>query len=177
MNIGLLIVKRSLGLLTLSASVLLLNGANPRGAAGAQMADHNSMTAGETTQAKIARAMSAGPLTVGKTVNKNLFGATNALGDVFEFAYRQTGADNRFIPTDCRCDECGPALHLERCHDHGLADAHLAKGLHKVDLYAKSARNAKPEPHVWRSRHHAVFHRSKNWQEIEDQTYWDFLHA
>jgi len=40
------------------------------------MADHNSMTeAGETTQAKIARAMSVRPPTVAKTVNENVSGA------------------------------------------------------------------------------------------------------
>jgi hypothetical protein len=56
---------RSLGLLTLAASVLLVNGANPRGAVHAQMADHSSATnVGETAQEKIARAMSAGPTDV-----------------------------------------------------------------------------------------------------------------
>jgi hypothetical protein len=60
--------KLSLGLVTLSASVLLVNGTNPRGAAHAQTADHSSTTdAGETTQAKIARAMSAGPADVAKS--------------------------------------------------------------------------------------------------------------
>jgi hypothetical protein len=59
------LVKRSLGLLTLAASVLLVNGTNPRGAVHAQTADHSATTdAGETTQAKIARAMSAGPTDV-----------------------------------------------------------------------------------------------------------------
>ena len=60
-------VKRGLGLLILSASVLLVNGTNPRCAAHARTADHSSATdAGETTQAKIARAMSAGPTDVVK---------------------------------------------------------------------------------------------------------------
>jgi hypothetical protein len=61
-------VKQMRWLLTLSASVLLVNAANPRGAAHAQMADHSSMTdSGETTQAKIARAMSAGPADIAKS--------------------------------------------------------------------------------------------------------------
>jgi hypothetical protein len=43
-------VKRSLGLLTLSASVLLVNETNPRDAAHAQVPDHRSATDGvETT--------------------------------------------------------------------------------------------------------------------------------
>ncbi len=59
------LITRSLGLLTLAASVLLVNGAYPRGPFHAQMADHSSaMDAGETTQEKIARAMSAGPTDV-----------------------------------------------------------------------------------------------------------------
>jgi hypothetical protein len=59
------LMKRSLGLLTLSASVLLVNGANPRGPVHAQAPPHGSATdVGETTQAKIARAMSAGPTDV-----------------------------------------------------------------------------------------------------------------
>ena len=61
-------VKRSLGLLALSASMLLVNGTNPRGAARAQAAAHSSAAdAGETTQAKITRAMSAGPTDVAKS--------------------------------------------------------------------------------------------------------------
>jgi hypothetical protein len=61
-------VKRSLGLLTLSASVLLVNETNPRDAAHAQVLDHSSATdAGETTQAKIERALSAGPPGVAKS--------------------------------------------------------------------------------------------------------------
>jgi len=59
---------RSLALLALLATVLLVNGANPRVAAHAQMTDHSSMTdAGEPTQAKIARAMSAAPTDVAKS--------------------------------------------------------------------------------------------------------------
>jgi hypothetical protein len=45
---------------TLLAGVLFVNGANPRGAARAQ-------TPGETTQAKIARAESAGPAEIAKS--------------------------------------------------------------------------------------------------------------
>jgi hypothetical protein len=60
--------KRSLGLLTLSASVLLVNETNPRDAADAQVPDHGSaMDAVETTQAKIARALSAGPPEVARS--------------------------------------------------------------------------------------------------------------
>jgi hypothetical protein len=56
------LMKPSLGLLTLSASVLLMNGAIPRHTVHAQaVAQSSAMEAGETTQAKIARAMSAGP--------------------------------------------------------------------------------------------------------------------
>jgi len=59
---------RSLGLLALSAGVLLVNGTGPRGAAHAQTAEHPSATnSGETAQAKIARAMSAGPAEVAKS--------------------------------------------------------------------------------------------------------------
>jgi hypothetical protein len=59
---------RSLGLPTLLAGVLLVNGTNPQDAARAQMPDHRSAAyAGETTQAKIARAMSAGPAEVAKS--------------------------------------------------------------------------------------------------------------
>jgi hypothetical protein len=62
------LMTRSLGLLTLSAGVLLVNGTNPRGAAHAQTADRNSTTGvGETPQTKIARAMSAGPAGVAKS--------------------------------------------------------------------------------------------------------------
>jgi hypothetical protein len=64
MNLGKLVP----GLLTLSAVMLIVNVTNPRRATYAQMADHSSMTdAGETAQAKIARAMSAGPTDVAKS--------------------------------------------------------------------------------------------------------------
>src|SRR5438132_6283674 len=59
--------QRFVVLLMLSASVLMAMGSNPRGMAQAQTADHETTsynsgtTAGETTQAKIARAQSAGP--------------------------------------------------------------------------------------------------------------------
>ena len=57
-----------LGLLTLSAGVLLVNGTNPRGAAHAQTAEHSSAPhSGENAQAKIARAMSAGPAEIAKS--------------------------------------------------------------------------------------------------------------
>src|SRR6266852_9462850 len=62
------------------AGVLLVNGINPRGTAHAQTADHSSTTdAGETTQAKIARAMSAGPA---KVANSARIIETNAHGSV-----------------------------------------------------------------------------------------------
>jgi hypothetical protein len=62
------LMTRSLGLVTLSVAVLFVNGTNPRGAAHAQTADHSSTAGtGETTQAKIARAMSAGPTDVAKS--------------------------------------------------------------------------------------------------------------
>jgi hypothetical protein len=62
------LVTRRLGLPILLAGVLLVNGANPQGAARAQMAGHSSTgDAGETTQAKITRAMSAGPAEVAKS--------------------------------------------------------------------------------------------------------------
>ena len=57
--------KRNLGFLVLLGSVLFVNGANPRGVAHAQKRDQSSaVVAGETLQAKIARAMSAGPANV-----------------------------------------------------------------------------------------------------------------
>ena len=60
-------MTRRFGLLTLSAAALLVNGPNPRGAAHAQTAEHSSATdSGENAQAKIARAMSAGPAEVAK---------------------------------------------------------------------------------------------------------------
>src|SRR5258708_437858 len=59
------LMKWSLGLLTLSASAVLMNGMNSRSATYAQMVDHNFTTdAAETTQTKIARAISAGPADV-----------------------------------------------------------------------------------------------------------------
>lgn len=63
------LMKRSLGLLTLSAGVLLVSGANPRRTVHAQGAAPSSSATGvtETTQAKIARAMSAGPTDVAKS--------------------------------------------------------------------------------------------------------------
>jgi len=55
-------VKRSLGLLTLSASVLFVNETNLRDAAHTQVPDHGSAAnAVETTQAKIAWALWVGP--------------------------------------------------------------------------------------------------------------------
>jgi hypothetical protein len=65
-------VKGIFVLLTLSAGVLMATGANPRGTVQAQTADHGTVdrgsgtTAGEATQAKIARALSAGPYDVTK---------------------------------------------------------------------------------------------------------------
>ena len=62
------LMRRSLGLLTLSMAVLLVNGTNPRGAAHAQTSEHSAATnSGETAQAKVARAMSAGPAEVAKS--------------------------------------------------------------------------------------------------------------
>jgi len=61
-------VKRIPGLLTISAVLLIVNVAHSRRVTYAQMPDHSSMTdAGETIQAKIARAMSAGPTDVTKS--------------------------------------------------------------------------------------------------------------
>jgi len=65
-------VKGIFVLLTLSAGVLMETGTNPRGTVQAQTADHGTAdhgsgtAAGETTQAKIARALSAGPADVTK---------------------------------------------------------------------------------------------------------------
>ena len=57
--------KRSLGLLTLSASVLLVS--ETRDATRARVPDYSSAPdAGETTKAKIAWALSAGPPEVAK---------------------------------------------------------------------------------------------------------------
>jgi hypothetical protein len=62
------LMTRSLGLVTLSAGVLVVNGTTQRGAAHAQTADHSSPTdTGETTQTKIARATSAGPTDMAKS--------------------------------------------------------------------------------------------------------------
>ncbi len=61
-------VKCSLGLVTLSATMLVVNETNRRDAAHAQVPDHSSATdAAETTQAQIARALSAGPPEVAKS--------------------------------------------------------------------------------------------------------------
>src|SRR5258708_8900475 len=61
-------VKCSLGLVTLSATMLVVNETNRRDAAHAQVPDHSSATdAAETTQARIARALSAGPPEVSKS--------------------------------------------------------------------------------------------------------------
>ena len=62
------LMTRSFGLLTIWAGVLLVNGTGPRRAVHAQTADRSSTTdAGETTQIKIARAMSAGPAGIAKS--------------------------------------------------------------------------------------------------------------
>jgi hypothetical protein len=59
------LMKRSPKLVALSAGVLLVYPANPRNAVHAQAAAHSSATdVTETTQAKIARAISAGPADV-----------------------------------------------------------------------------------------------------------------
>ena len=58
-------VNRMFVLLMISASLLMATGANPRGTVQAQTTDHGTAdrgsgtTAGESTQAKIARALSA----------------------------------------------------------------------------------------------------------------------
>jgi hypothetical protein len=65
-------VKGIFVLLTLTAGVLMAMEANPRSTVQAQTADHGTAdhgsgtTAGESTQAKIARALSAGPADVTK---------------------------------------------------------------------------------------------------------------
>jgi hypothetical protein len=60
-------VKMSLVLVTLLAGGLLANGTDPAGAVWAQAPDRGSAKdSGETTQAKIARALSAGPTEVTK---------------------------------------------------------------------------------------------------------------
>ncbi len=61
-------VKCRLGFVTLSATMLVVNETNRRDAAHAQVPDHSSATdAAETTQAQIARALSAGPPEVAKS--------------------------------------------------------------------------------------------------------------
>jgi hypothetical protein len=61
-------VKRCFLLLTLSVGVLFVSVTNPQRAVQAQMSEHSPATdAGETTQAKIARALSAGPPEVAKS--------------------------------------------------------------------------------------------------------------
>src|SRR5258707_9371832 len=71
-------MKWSLGLLTLSASVVLMNGMNSPSATYAQMVDHSSAKdAAEITQTKIARAISAGPAdiaTSAKIIDKDAHG-------------------------------------------------------------------------------------------------------
>jgi hypothetical protein len=63
--------------------MLLVNGANPQGPVHTQAAAHSSAgDAGETTQAKIARAMSAGPTDVArsaKIIDTDAQGNTNVL--------------------------------------------------------------------------------------------------
>ncbi len=61
-------LKRNLVVLTLLTGVLLVNEANPRAAAQAPVPEHSSATdAGDTIQARIARALSAGPPEVAKS--------------------------------------------------------------------------------------------------------------
>src|SRR6202030_2259576 len=83
-------VKGIFVLLTLTAGALMATGANPRRAVQAQTADHGTAdhgsgaTAGETTQAKIARALSAGPAGVTKgarIVDTDAQGKTTVLRD------------------------------------------------------------------------------------------------
>src|SRR5258706_3511601 len=80
------LMKWSLGLLTLSASVVLMNGMNSRSATYAQMADHSSAKDGaEKTQTKIARAISAGPAdiaTSAKIIDKDAHGNIVVLREV-----------------------------------------------------------------------------------------------
>ena len=77
------LMKRTPKLLALSAGVLLVNGANPRVAVHARAAAHSSATdVAETTQAKIARAMSAGPADVANSariIDTNADGKTVVL--------------------------------------------------------------------------------------------------
>jgi hypothetical protein len=77
------LLTRNLGLVTLVAGVLLMNGTNP--GARAQTPDRSSTSVtGETTQAKIARAMSAGPTEVARSariVDSDSSGKTVVLRD------------------------------------------------------------------------------------------------
>ena len=54
-------MKTSLALLILSAVALIVQEMSPRSAAKARMPDHSSAMVAEATQAKITRALSAGP--------------------------------------------------------------------------------------------------------------------
>jgi hypothetical protein len=60
------LTKLSLTFLTLTASVLLISGLLLRGAAQTTPSDHNASAGDDSTQVKIARAMSAGPTEVAK---------------------------------------------------------------------------------------------------------------
>jgi hypothetical protein len=60
------LTKLTLTFLTLPASVLLISGLLLRGAAQATPSDHNASAGDDSTQVKIARAMSAGPTEVAK---------------------------------------------------------------------------------------------------------------
>ena len=55
------LTKLSLTFLTLTASLLLISGLLLRGAAQTTPSDHNASAGDDSTQVKIARAMSAGP--------------------------------------------------------------------------------------------------------------------
>ena len=60
------LTKLSLTFLTLTASVLLISGLLLRGTAQTTPSDHNASAGDDSTQVKIARAMSAGPTEVAK---------------------------------------------------------------------------------------------------------------
>jgi hypothetical protein len=60
------LTKLSLTFLTFTASVLLISGLLLRGAAQTPPSDHNASARDDSTQVKIARAMSAGPTEVAK---------------------------------------------------------------------------------------------------------------
>src|SRR5580704_14886975 len=60
------LTKLSLTFLTFTASVLLISGLLLRGAAQTTPSDHNASARDDSTQVKIARAMSAGPTEVAK---------------------------------------------------------------------------------------------------------------